>query len=153
MLMIKPPDFPTIVQIEVNNFCNACCIMCPVSTMKRKHEIMDFALFENVINKIKIEKRDFRGWILPFMSGGPFLVPNYIDYLRLIRKKLPRAKIAVDTNASVLTFETAEKIIDEDLLDLLTISFDGGSKEAYEARAGFVVAQSSFDLKVVAALF
>jgi len=130
---MKPPDFPTIMQIEVNNFCNARCIMCPVPRMKRKHEIMDFALFEKVINKIKIEKKDFSGWILPFMSGEPFLVPDYVDYLRLIRKRIPNAKIAVDTNASVLTFETAEKIIDEELLDLLTISFDGGTKEAYES--------------------
>lgn len=130
---MRAPDFPTRVQIEINNFCNATCIMCPVATMKRKRETMDFALFEKVINRIKVEKKSFRGWILPFLSGDPFLVPNYLDYLRLIREKLPRAKIAVDTNASRLTFEKAEEIIDEVLLDRLTMSFDGGTKKAYES--------------------
>ena len=80
---MKLPDFPSNIQIEINNFCNAKCTTCPVSTMKRKHEIMNFGLFSKIIGEL--EERKFSGQVLPFMNGEPLLIPNVTEYLRLIK--------------------------------------------------------------------
>ena len=80
---MKPSEFPSNIQIEINNFCNAKCTTCPVSTMKRKHEIMNFGLFSKIIGEL--EERKFSGQVLPFMNGEPLLIPNVTEYLRLIK--------------------------------------------------------------------
>jgi sulfatase maturation enzyme AslB (radical SAM superfamily) len=98
--------------------------------MKREPEIMDFKLFEKIIDKL--EERIFRNYFT-FFNGEPLLVPNFLDYLRLIRVKVSNAKVHLFTNASKLNEESGETIIKERLLDRLWVSFDGGTKESYES--------------------
>lgn len=92
---------------------------------------MEFGLFEKIVNELS--DRGFTGTILPFLHGEPLLVPDYVDYLRLIRSKVPNATVVIFTNGSKLNEELAATIIEEDLLDGLVISFDGGTKEVYES--------------------
>jgi len=128
---MKLAEFPPNVQIELNNFCNARCITCPIPTMKRKSEIMDFGLFSKIISEL--EAREFRGQVLPFLNGEALLVPNVLDYLRLIKSRLPESAVTLYTNASKLSDELGRTILRERLLDTLAISFDGGTKKSYEA--------------------
>jgi len=124
-------DFPRAVRIEVCNFCNARCIMCPISSMQRKPRIMEMELFEKIVSELEQQRYD--GWVYPYLNGEALLVPNFPDYLRLIRSKAPRAKIVLFSNGSKLTERLARILLEGDLLDLLRISFDGGTKEAYES--------------------
>jgi radical SAM protein with 4Fe4S-binding SPASM domain len=92
---------------------------------------MDFSLFKKIIDECK--ENNFEGTIAPFLNGEALLVPNILHYLKYIRKQIPNASISLYTNASKLSNEIGLKIIKENLLDILTISFDGGTKEAYES--------------------
>ncbi|MBF0297105.1 MAG: SPASM domain-containing protein [Oligoflexia bacterium] len=124
------PKFPLKIQIEICNFCNAGCTTCPVPSMKRKREIMNFNLFSKII--LELKERDFDGEIYPFISGESLLVKNFVDYLRLIKNELPKAKTILYTNASKLDEELSKQIIQQKLLHELVVSFDGGTKESYE---------------------
>jgi len=122
---------PPSLHIEINNFCNSKCIICPLKTMKRKPETMDFNVFKKIIDELK--EKDYSEDISPFFIGEPFLVPNILDYLRYLRQNVPRAYIRLFTNASKLTSELSHAIIKEQLFNRLVVSFDGGTKEAYES--------------------
>jgi len=124
-------DFPPNVQIEVTNFCNAKCTICPVKIMKRKRGTMNFELFKKIIDECS--KNNFKGVMFPFLEGESLLVPNFLNYLKYIRKKLPYTTINLFTNGSKLSNELGLDILKEDLLDVLTVSFDGGTKESYES--------------------
>lgn len=128
---MKLPMFPKTVQIEVCNFCNAECITCPISNMKRKREIMNFELFKKIV--FELEERNFAGEILPFLNGESLLVLNFTDYLRLIKAKVPRARVTLYTNASKLNDQLGRIILREGLLDTLVISFDGATRDSYES--------------------
>lgn len=130
-MFIKTPTFPSNIQIEINNFCNARCTFCPVPTMTRKPRIMKFDLFERIIREL--QERDFAGHMYPFLNGEPLLVPDFTDYLELIREKVPRASIELTTNASRLDTEIGRKILKQGVLDIIRTSFDGGTKETYES--------------------
>ena len=128
---MKVPGFPYRVQIELCNFCNARCITCPISAMKRKRGIMDFELFREIIDELG--ERNFDGFIYPFLNGEALLVSNFIDYLELIKNRVPKATINLYTNASKLDDRIGGEILRNNLLDILTVSFDGGTRETFES--------------------
>jgi radical SAM protein with 4Fe4S-binding SPASM domain len=123
--------YPQNIQIEITNYCNSKCIICPIKSMKRKRGIMEFKLFKKIIDDCKENK--FKGEVLPFLNGETFLVPNVLDYLRYIRSHLPNSRIVLFSNASKMSSKISDKIIEENLLDVLVVSFDGGTKKAYES--------------------
>ena len=129
--MIKVPKIPPNVQIELCNICNAKCSTCPTPKMKRKRGIMKFELFKKIIDDL--ESINFEGNILPFLNGESLLVKNFTNYLRYIRLKIPKSKIILFTNASLLNEDLSNEIIKEDLIDELIVSFDGGTKKSYES--------------------
>lgn len=129
--MIKVPKIPNNVQIELCNICNARCITCPISQMKREKGIMDFKLFKKIIGDL--QSINFKGNILPTSYGESLLIPNFTDYLRYIRNKLPESTIILYTNASLLNINLSKEIIKENLVDQLIVSFDGGTKDSFES--------------------
>lgn len=129
--MIKVPEIPNNVQIELCNICNARCITCPISQMKREKGIMDFKLFKKIIGDLNTV--NFKGNILPTSYGESLLIPNFTDYLSYIRYKIPESGIILFTNGSLLNTNLSKKIIKENLVDELIVSFDGGTKESYES--------------------
>lgn len=117
------------VQIELTNICNSNCATCPIPSMKRERKFMDFSLFKKIIDDLS--NMNYTGNISPFLNGESLLVPNVLDYFRYIRSKVPKATITLYSNGSKLDNFT-DSILNEDLLDDLVISFDGGTKEVYE---------------------
>jgi len=81
-------DFPHKIHIELCNFCNAACINCPIPKMERKRKVMDFELFDKIIDEL--EKENYQGEIFPFLHGESLLIRNIVDYLRHIKKKVPK---------------------------------------------------------------
>jgi hypothetical protein len=130
VMLIKTPPFPPNIQIELTNICNARCITCPVATMAREREIMDFGLFTRIIGELK--RHNFHGWVFPFLNGESLLVPDFAAYMRLVRREIPQARIYLTTNASRLSDELGRRLLENDALDILCVSFDGGTRQAYE---------------------
>jgi len=127
-LRFEAGDFPRKVQIEVTNICNARCSMCPLKDMKRKTGYMDFELFKKIIDETS--QRKLRRLILHIM-GEPLLHPRIFEMIAYIKKKNPNQPVEFSTNASLLTEEVGNKLI-ESGLDILNLSIDAVSKEIYE---------------------
>ena len=116
--------------IETTNICNAKCIMCPHTKMKRKMETMDEKTFDLIIKKLKKEH------ILPLsfiVSGfGEPLVDNKISQrITKLKNNFPNSQLKIYTNLSLATEPMTRKLISSGL-DEINISFNGFNKENYE---------------------
>ena len=134
MHLKKRLDFPSMVQIEITNACNAQCLMCPHDKLTRKIGSIDANLYKKIIdesaeNQIRVKT------ILPNHFGEPLINPHLYDYIKYAKEKVPKSEICIFTNGSLLNKENAIKII-ESGLDVISISFDGFSKNTYERIRG-----------------
>ena len=123
-------SFPSMVQVEVTNACNARCIMCPHQKMTRVKAPISDALFSKIMEEC-VRNKDKVLAFLPNNFGEPLLNPRLADYVALARKDLPGAEIAIFTNGALLNAVRAKELIGNGL-DQINISFDGFSKETYE---------------------
>ena len=118
-------SYPFGVDIGTTNLCNAECIMCPHSRLK-KMGVMDFKLYKKIIDncaKLKIK------YITLSFFGEPLLDKGLIEKIKYAKSK--DMFVAFYSNASLLNETWAENLIKSGL-DSITISFDGNSKETYE---------------------
>jgi len=118
-------EYPQGVEIGTTNLCNAECIMCPHSKLK-KMGTMNMNLYKKIINNCY--KLNIKSVILSFF-GEPFLDKKIIEKIKYAKEK--GIHVAFYSNASLLNEELANKIVDSGL-DNISISFDGYSKETYE---------------------
>jgi radical SAM protein with 4Fe4S-binding SPASM domain len=118
-------EYPWGVDIGVTNLCNAACIMCPHSKL-RKMGTMDMKLYKKIIDNC--QKLKINTITLSFF-GEPFLDKTLIEKIKYAKSK--GMVVAFYSNASLMTEELAKEIINAKL-DGITISFDGYSKATYE---------------------
>ncbi len=116
---------PPMVDIGITNLCNANCIMCPHSKLK-KMGTMDIEQYKKIIDdcakfKVKIVTLSF--------FGEPLLDKTLIEKIKYAKSN--DMFVAFYTNASLLNKDIADKIIKSGL-DSITISFDSNNKETYE---------------------
>ncbi|MFC1631921.1 radical SAM/SPASM domain-containing protein [Candidatus Omnitrophota bacterium] len=117
--------FPIELAVETTNRCNADCLMCPRSKMKRPIGDMDFKLFKKLI----AEAKEYTELVWLHLAGEPLLHPGLFEMIAYA--KSTGINLGFSTNAISLDEIRARKIIDSGL-DLLIISFDGATKETYE---------------------
>ncbi|HAV42602.1 TPA: hypothetical protein DCX15_01095 [bacterium] len=117
---------PYRIFIDVTSKCNLRCVMCPQSIEGLiKPGLMDFDLYKKVIDEIG----SFANEVILHLSGEPLLHPCLLEMVRYgVRSGLT---VSFNTNATVLTEEKSEKLIESGLARI-TFSFDGYTKEEYE---------------------
>lgn len=124
----KLENSPVFINIETTNVCNADCIMCPHSIMKRKIGIMEHDIFksiiDNVIKEIKIREFVLSGF------GEPLTDKFIFDRVRYIKSK-GDYYTKLFTNAYFLGKERVSEVIDSGL-DEIVISFNGITEDVYE---------------------
>ncbi len=123
--VIKKRKYPLGIDIGTTNLCNAQCIMCPHSKLK-KMGTMDFGLYKKIIDNC--ERLKIKNLILSFF-GEPLLDKGLIKKIRYAKSK--NMEVAFYSNASLLDEKWSKELI-ESGLDSITISFDGYSRETYE---------------------
>ncbi len=117
--------YPVSVHIASSNYCNASCIMCPHSKLK-KFGNMNNDLYKKIIDNCK--KLKIKNLVLSFF-GEPLIDKNLLE--RIKYAKSSGMSVGFSSNASLLTKKWARDLI-ESGLDSITISLDGYSKETYE---------------------
>ena len=127
--MYSYPDFPDHVYVELTNVCNARCTICATPAMMRKREVMSMELFRRIVDECGRRKAKK---ILPFLHGETLLVPGVLDYFRYVREAAPETHVNLTTNGSKLSAEKTETLLQENLLDSVIVSIDGGNKETFE---------------------
>jgi len=128
----KLPDFPDTVLLETSSGCNGLCVFCPYEAIRESlpKGRMEDALFVRVIDELAVHRVKK---IIPCFINEPLVHPSLCDRLSHIRRKSPSTIISLTTNASLLRGKTARRILEENLADELNISFQGVSREIYEA--------------------
>jgi len=120
-------SFPNMIHIEPTNVCNIRCVMCPQPTiMKRKKGFMSMDLYKKVIDELKDTPAEF---VYLHQFGESLLHKNLFDMIKYAKRA--GLQTGFSTNATILTKENSQKLLDASL-DCLILSLDGGSEDIYE---------------------
>lgn len=122
------------VEFEVTNNCNADCVMCPNSLMKRPIGRMDIDLFRRIVDEFAAENLPLIKFVFAGI-GEPTLDPSLAEKIKYLKQKIPHVPVQITTNASLLNETRARELIEAGL-DQMIISFNGITQESYEAVMG-----------------
>jgi radical SAM protein with 4Fe4S-binding SPASM domain len=123
--------FPMGIQLQTVNACQAACKMCPYPIYKSVFPSgrMDPALFDKVTDEIA--SRPEIDTFVPMLQNEPFLDPQIFEKVKAFKKKTQgRVMVELVTNGAFLDDRNIDKIRDSGL-DVLDISLDALSREAY----------------------
>jgi len=134
-------SLPRTLGIGLTRGCNFSCAMCPVtahaSQESQPFEFMSLDLVRAMVQEIDHWPSIARVWL--FGWGEPLTHPNFRECLvEFYRSSVMRnAMVIQHTNASLLTGDRAEALLEVPLVKKLVFSFDGfGDKESYERLRG-----------------
>ena len=120
--------FPVDVIIEVTNYCNLRCVMCPYPTLKREKGEMDFLLFKKIVDEIVEMSPETKIWLA--IMGEPLLLGDrLVEMIKYAKSK--KIHVNLNTNAVYLELPLAKKIIKAGV-DYIIISLDGFSEKSYK---------------------
>ena len=100
------------IEIETYNRCNGVCSFCPVNVRNdsRIEKKMDELLFKKIIDEL--EQLNYSGRLALFSNNEPFLDERIIEFHKYARKKVPKARMHLFTNGTLLTLEKFIEIIE-----------------------------------------
>lgn len=124
---LEAPPFPRFVQFETGTACNADCLMCPHSRMKRKGTAK-----WSLLSKIIREAVPNVDAVCPFLMQEPFLDSRLVSVLANVKQNNLQCQTIVYTNMSYIPEKAMDQILKVDLLDELHISFYGPTEELYK---------------------
>ncbi|MCL2819401.1 MAG: SPASM domain-containing protein [Oscillospiraceae bacterium] len=107
------------VEIETFNRCNGGCTFCPVNKNDDPRPLLKMPdeLFEKIINEL--HELDYSGVVGLFANNEPFLDTRLEAFAKTVREKLPKARIEIFSNGTVIELKRFIAIIP--YLDLLVI--------------------------------
>jgi hypothetical protein len=120
--------FPPVVRIETTNACNARCTICPHQRLQRPIARMEESLYRGLIDQCarhgcrEVHLHNF---------GEPLMDKNLEGRVAYAKRRGIR-KVKIFSNGSLLTAERARGLIRAGL-DEIKISFDGATREEFEA--------------------
>lgn len=140
---VIPLDTPFTLFIFPTTFCNFKCNYCGHSLgyeeMKKKYnfepQMMSESTFLEILEQARKFNQKFKVVSLTG-HGEPMLNPNLANMIRLVKKSNIADRIEVISNASLLTYDLSDKLI-ESGLDILRISIQGLSSQKYNDVCNF----------------
>ena len=134
---VIPLKTPFIINVDPSDACNFQCKFCPTGdrelmkrTEGRKLQIMDFDLYKKIIDDV-CEFDDKIKVIRLYKDGEPLLNPHFADMVRYAKTSGCCDRVDTTTNASLLTRERSDQIIEAGL-DRINISIEGVTEEHYK---------------------
>lgn len=121
--------FPSFVQFESANDCNARCSFCCYADMKRSHTKMPWSLILKIIDESVLHGVQS---FCPFLMQEPLLEPRLLSILRNIKQHNSRITTTVYSNMSLMTKDKALEVLEARVIDHLTVSFYAPNKRVYE---------------------
>lgn len=123
-------SFPSYINIETINTCNARCVMCGIDFDGRPKTVMSDEIFDKIVTELGQHTETIRKVNL-YLDCEPLLDKNLHHKIR----KLKQAGIKIvniASNTSILTDKRGRELI-ESGLDEIYITIDSLNKETYEA--------------------
>jgi radical SAM protein with 4Fe4S-binding SPASM domain len=125
-------NFPAILLVQTQSFCNGKCSICPYPTVSKQlpQGRMEWGLFQKIIDEAAAEPR--LSVIVFELHNEPLLDERIFDCVKYIKSKAPDKRVAVVTNGELLDRFSPEDIVQSNL-DSLSISLNAHSRETYES--------------------
>lgn len=133
---ILPLDTPFVVYIEPTNACNFRCQFCPTGDPDLLRQVgrpvatMKLDRFQKVVDDLREFPRKLKLLSL-YKDGEPLVHRQFPEMVRYARDAGVAERIWTKTNGSLLNPELNDRILDSGL-DLICISVEGVSREAYK---------------------
>jgi radical SAM protein with 4Fe4S-binding SPASM domain len=129
-LLFKRPihwGTPVAISIEPTTACNLRCPQCPsgLRQFSRPTGNLDLSLNTKILDQVGKNLQ----YINYYFQGEPFIHPKFLELVKEARSR--NIYTVTSSNAHFISPETADKIIDSGLSELI-ISIDGLTQETYE---------------------
>jgi len=120
-------DFPLEISLELTNYCNLRCIMCPNPSLKRERGYMSENLFKAIVNGLSGEN----GFLFLPQGFGEPLLHTEIFGLTTFASNCGIRPIVLLSNGMLLNESTLPDVINS--IDILIVTIDGVSPRTYES--------------------
>lgn len=141
---VIPLNVPFIINIDPSDACNFQCKFCPTGDRKLMREtegrnfgVMDFDLYKKIIDEICEFERPIKVLRL-YKDGEPLVNQNFAKMVKYAKDSGCCERIDTTTNASLLTPELSDAIIDAGLTRI-NISIEGMTQKQYVDFASYKV--------------
>lgn len=132
LVTYSTPLQPRQVRLELTSYCNAHCASCHRLSMKRAPEHMPWDLLQKCLEDIRYFPETLTE-LVPNNYGETFLHPRWYEALELICQKLPRTRLVLPTNGTLLDEVGVELLCRLPNLQLVNFSVNAISPKLYEA--------------------
>lgn len=129
--MVIAPIQPRQVRLELTNQCNAHCLPCHRNTMKREQGFIERRLVEKCLEDVKGFPQTLEE-IVPANYGELFIHPHWAELLHLIARELPKTRMVIPTNGTLLRDGTVEKLAEIPTLRLVNVSVNAFLPVTYQ---------------------
>ncbi len=120
---LRMGGLPPSVHVEISNVCNLDCAYCVLDDNAQGDRIMRESTFERVLPFLRDARRvDVSGLAEPLMN------PKWPSFVSAIRRATPCGYIAMCSNATLLSRDKAQTLVEHGL-DQLVFSLDGVDAE------------------------
>lgn len=126
---------PKSLHLDTWAYCDAKCKFCRYPPMTRKKGGMDIKLLEHILDEASTWNIPLLE-IVPIHYGEFFCNPNWYEVLKMMDKKLPKTRIILPTNGSLLDLEVVNKLATIQNLKIINISVNAFFAETYEELMG-----------------
>lgn len=123
--------FPSVIQVQTINRCNAACEFCPYpyTIHLQEKRVMDDALYSKIVDECAAEK-DLHDFV-PMSKNEPLLDLKMEQRVAEFKAKAqPHQMVELVTNGSPLTPTRAKQLMDAGV-DLITVSINASDEETY----------------------
>lgn len=121
---IQKSEFFSVVEIEINSECNRRCSYCPNSFLSRKSsKMMTAELFQNLL--AQLSDLSFEGILSFHFYNEPLLHPQLVQWVELASKTLPKARIYLYSNGTLLTQEIFEALVKAGMQSITVTRHEG----------------------------
>ncbi|MBE6909592.1 MAG: radical SAM protein [Ruminococcaceae bacterium] len=128
-----PLSVPFTCSVGVTNVCNFKCKYCPQSVRPAgvENRMMAWDIYQKLVDDLTEFPEKLKLLMLSGL-GEPLLHPRIADMVAYAKEKQVAETVRIITNASVLTHELSDKLIDAGL-DHLKVSIQGLDDEGYQS--------------------
>lgn len=124
--MVKIKSMINELQLELTNYCNSRCTMCPREYLQRPFGYISCLEATNIINQaVALGVKTVK----PQWYGESLLHPNYLDLIAYIKRL--GLRVIITTNGVLMTRERADELLRLGA-DRINFSIDSANKNDYE---------------------
>ncbi len=136
LIDILPLAKPFTLLIEPSNYCNFNCIQCFQSLknenyLTKNRGLIDMDMYKDIISQFKKWEGNKLKVLKLSLYGEPLVHPNFGEMLKIAKDADIAERIETTTNASLLSEELCEKMVEYEI-DYIRVSIYGGNQKRYE---------------------